>query len=108
MPRREDHAFASPDRLGEPVAGIAARVQDALGVDRDGAGGGVRIGLEPGGPAHELEDLGRLERLEPRHPELLVGIALVEQPDVAEHVVERVADLGPATAPDRRPSSSSS
>ena len=54
----------------------------------------VRVGLEPGRPADEVEDPIRVERLQPRHAELLVGVALVQQPDVAQHVVERVAELG--------------
>jgi hypothetical protein len=94
VPRREDHAFAVPDRLGEAVTGLAACIQDALGVHRDGAGSGARIGLESGASTHELEDLLGFERLEPGHAELLVRVAVVEQPDVAKHVVERMGDLG--------------
>ncbi len=94
VPGRQDDGLAPAAGEGQPVADRLAPVEHVVGIDRHRPVGRGMVGLEPGFLAHELQDLPGLQgALQPRHPELLVRIALEELPDVLEDVVERVAHL---------------
>ena len=95
MPGREDHALGPGDRERESVASLGTGVEDEFGIDRNGTGLLEPPGVEPRRKADEREHVVGGHRLQPGHAEPLVGIALVQQPDVADHVVERVTHLDP-------------
>ena len=89
MTRRQEHPLAATNRVREPFADGRAGVQDELRIDRDRSGRRRAFGLEARGAPDEIEDLVGVEALEAGHPELLVRVALVQEPDVAQDVVER-------------------
>ena len=107
MTRGQEHALAATNRVREPFADGRAGVQDELRIHRHRSGRRRAFGLEARCPPDEIEDLVGVEALEAGHPELLVRVALVEEPDVAQDVVEGWLTSRPATAPASRPSTSS-
>ena len=89
------------ERLGEPVTGLGAGIQDAFGIDRDRAGRGRPIGLEPRGPAHEHEDASGASVCNPVIPNCLSG-----SPSWKKRMLRRTLSSGwltsaPATPPSR-------
>ena len=99
MTRGQEHALAATNRVREPFADGRAGVQDELRIHRHRSGRRRAFGLEARCPPDEIEDLVGVEALEAGHPELLVRVALVEEPDVAQDVVEGMADLETGDGP---------
>ena len=95
MTRGQEHALTTANRAREAIADGRAGVQDELRIHRHRSGRRLAVGVEARSPPDEVQYLTGVEALEAGHPELLVRVALVEEPDVAQDVVERMGDLEP-------------
>ena len=100
MPGGQDHALAPRTCSGQPTPNRLAGFDHELGIDGDRSRRRVWIRCEARGPAHEPQYLRWGER--PRQagqPELLVEVPLAQQPDIAQHVVEGMAEGGAGDPP---------